>query len=150
MQFKLITTLAVFPLSSLTINHTAFSSTASCSGAAFGYRQWRTLLRWQARRTWLLSCLIISQWKAGQGYSSGAPCSDVIFNVFGPGTKCWNGGRGSRAAYMNWFYSPGGRRGARSVSCCEELRSVVLVLQAHRQPGISRFPVVRRDAEDCW
>lgn len=27
-----------------------------------------------------------------------------------PGTKCWNSGGRSRAAYLNWFYSPGGRR----------------------------------------
>ncbi|KAF4604532.1 hypothetical protein EYR40_003306 [Pleurotus pulmonarius] len=46
----------------------------------------------------------------GQGYT-GSTCSSFLFSVFGPGTKCWNGG-GARATHMNWFHSPqGGRRG---------------------------------------
>ncbi|KJA16560.1 hypothetical protein HYPSUDRAFT_71305 [Hypholoma sublateritium FD-334 SS-4] len=40
----------------------------------------------------------------GQGYINGG-CSKFLFAVFGPGTKCWNGG-GSSATHMNWFHSP--------------------------------------------
>ena len=40
----------------------------------------------------------------GQGYTSGG-CTNFLFAVFGPGTKCWNGG-GSSATHMNWFHSP--------------------------------------------
>lgn len=40
----------------------------------------------------------------GQGYINGG-CSNFVFAVFGPGTKCWNGG-GSSATNMNWFHSP--------------------------------------------
>ena len=44
----------------------------------------------------------------GQGYKNGG-CSSFVFSVFGPGTKCWNGG-GSRVSNLNWFHSPQGRR----------------------------------------
>ncbi|KAF7436084.1 hypothetical protein PC9H_002910 [Pleurotus ostreatus] len=40
----------------------------------------------------------------GQGYT-GDTCGDFLFSVFGPDTKCWNGG-GVRATHMNWFHSP--------------------------------------------
>ncbi|KAJ8489523.1 hypothetical protein ONZ45_g13543 [Pleurotus djamor] len=41
-----------------------------------------------------------------QGYTNA--CSAFLFHVFGPGTKCWNGG-GARARYLNWFHSAGRR-----------------------------------------
>ncbi|KAJ3515196.1 hypothetical protein NMY22_g14510 [Coprinellus aureogranulatus] len=40
----------------------------------------------------------------GQGYTGNA-CTSFLFSVFGPGTKCWNGG-GRRATHLNWFHSP--------------------------------------------
>lgn len=40
----------------------------------------------------------------GQGYTGGE-CYSFLFAVFGPGTKCWNGG-GLGATNMNWFHSP--------------------------------------------
>ncbi|KAJ3510048.1 hypothetical protein NMY22_g16095 [Coprinellus aureogranulatus] len=46
----------------------------------------------------------------GQGYTGGG-CSDFLFQVFGPGTKCWNGG-GARATHLNWFHSPQRRAAA--------------------------------------
>ena len=44
----------------------------------------------------------------GQGYT-GSGCTNFAFSVFGPGTKCWNGG-GSRVSHLNWFHSPSGKR----------------------------------------
>ncbi|KAJ8489522.1 hypothetical protein ONZ45_g13542 [Pleurotus djamor] len=40
----------------------------------------------------------------GQGYTN-TSCSAFLFHLFGPGTKCWNGG-GARARSLNWFHSP--------------------------------------------
>ena len=40
----------------------------------------------------------------GQGYTNNG-CSSFVFSVFGPGTKCWNGG-GTRVSNLNWFHSP--------------------------------------------
>ncbi|KAJ3536256.1 hypothetical protein NMY22_g6107 [Coprinellus aureogranulatus] len=40
----------------------------------------------------------------GEGFTDA--CRSVIFSVFGPGTKCWNGG-GRRANWLEWFHSAG-------------------------------------------
>jgi hypothetical protein len=40
----------------------------------------------------------------GQGYTNGV-CTAFLFSVFGPGTKCWNGG-GSSFQTLDWFHSP--------------------------------------------
>ncbi|KAJ3517025.1 hypothetical protein NMY22_g14060 [Coprinellus aureogranulatus] len=48
----------------------------------------------------------------GQGYTDA--CRAFLFAVFGPGTKCWNGG-GARANFLNWFHSSG-REAARDES----------------------------------
>ncbi|KAJ3537123.1 hypothetical protein NMY22_g5725 [Coprinellus aureogranulatus] len=53
----------------------------------------------------------------GQGYT-GNGCGAFLFNLFGPGTKCWNGG-GARATHLNWFHSPQRREveGAEAKEC---------------------------------
>ena len=53
----------------------------------------------------------------GQGYTDNS-CTAFAFSLFGPGTKCWNGG-GARVSTLNWFHSPQ-RRGidaSASVEC---------------------------------
>ncbi|KAF9552786.1 hypothetical protein CPC08DRAFT_754565 [Agrocybe pediades] len=54
----------------------------------------------------------------GQGYT-GSGCSSFLFSVFGPETKCWNGG-GARATHLNWFHSPQRRDENTSDSNCVE------------------------------
>ncbi len=101
-------TTALAPVASA-VHYAGFSSTTSCSGAnffcddnggiccslptAFGFSvQFDNL----------------PAGTQGQGYT-GSTCGDFLFSVFGPGTKCWNGG-GARASHMNFFHSPQGRR----------------------------------------
>ncbi|KAI4208189.1 MAG: hypothetical protein LQ349_009761 [Xanthoria aureola] len=70
------------------LNYRGYSSTNSCSGS-YGYSaQFENL----------------PSGSQGQGYTNNG-CSSFLFDLFGPGTKCWNGG-GRRATNLNWFRSP--------------------------------------------
>ena len=121
MQFKIVTALAALgaallavPAIAQTVAYEGFASTVSCSGSAFGCSDGGAVcctlptgFGFSAQFNNLPSG------SQGQGYTNNA-CTDFLFSVFGPGTKCWNGG-GARAASLNWFHSPSGRRGINQV-----------------------------------
>ncbi|KAF8196595.1 hypothetical protein BJ912DRAFT_114530 [Pholiota molesta] len=113
MQFKLATLVSVAlfvgPALAQTISYEGFSNTVSCSGSAFGCTDGGgvccslpTGFGFSAQFTNLPSG------SQGQGYTNNG-CSSFLFSLFGPGTKCFNGG-GTRATNLNWFHSPQGRR----------------------------------------
>jgi hypothetical protein len=93
------------PLAAQIITYQGYASAVSCSGDNF-----------QCRTTGAVCCSFptgfrfSAQWDnlpaatQGQGYTDGA-CTDVLFTVFGPGTKCWNGG-GTTFTTLNFFHSP--------------------------------------------
>ena len=107
MQFKIITALAALgaallavPAMAQTVAYEGFASTVSCSGSAFGCSDGGAVcctlptgFGFSAQFNNLPSG------SQGQGYTNNA-CTDFLFSVFGPGTKCWNGG-GARAARAN-------------------------------------------------
>ena len=51
-----------------------------------------------------------------QGYSDGN-CQDFEWQLFGPGTECWNGGGSTRAGSVNWFHSANGKRSVNDSAC---------------------------------
>jgi hypothetical protein len=51
----------------------------------------------------------------GQGYTNNG-CSSFLFSVFGPGTKCFNGG-GESFTNLNWFHSPQKRDAGAESEC---------------------------------
>ncbi|EDR10706.1 ectomycorrhiza-regulated small secreted protein [Laccaria bicolor S238N-H82] len=112
MTFKLITvlaTLSFLPLPTLSLSYNAYSSTNTCSGSSFGCIDNGGACCGGMPTGYGYSTLFnnLPGGSQGQGYSSGPPCTNFIFNVF---AKCWNSGGRSRAAYLNWFHSPERRR----------------------------------------
>ena len=90
------------------VQYQGYANTVSCSGDAFGCNDGGavccslpTAFGFSAQFNDLPSGT------QGQGYKDA--CKAFMFSVFGPGTKCWNGG-GARATHLNWFHSPQGRR----------------------------------------
>ncbi|KAF8953135.1 hypothetical protein BDZ97DRAFT_1680043 [Flammula alnicola] len=116
MQLKLATiftavTAALFaaPAIAQSVSYEGFSDTVSCSGANFGCTD----------GGWVCCSLPtgfgfsvqfnnLPVGTQGQGYTNSG-CTAFVFALFGPGTKCWNGG-GTRASNMDWFHSPQGGR----------------------------------------
>ncbi|KAF9536752.1 hypothetical protein CPC08DRAFT_609046, partial [Agrocybe pediades] len=93
-----------------TVNYRGYASTVSCSGSAFGCTD----------GGWVCCSLPtgfglsvqfdnLPAGTQGQGYTNGG-CSAFLFDLFGPGTKCWNGGGNHRATNINWFHSPQGHK----------------------------------------
>jgi hypothetical protein len=115
MPFKpttFLATLSFLPLPTLSLRYNAYSSTNTCSGPSFGCTDNGGVCCGGMPTGYGYSGLFnnLPIGSQGQGYSSGPPCTNFTFNVFGPRAKCRNSGGGSRAAYLNWFHSPGGRR----------------------------------------
>ena len=125
MQFKIVTALAALgaallavPAMAQTVAYQGYASTVSCSGSAFGCSDGGAIcctlptgFGFSAQFNNLPSG------SQGQGYSNNA-CTSFVFSLFGPGTKCWNGG-GARVGSLNWFHSPSGRRGLNQARAAE-------------------------------
>ena len=92
------------------VTYHGYASTVSCSGDNF-----------QCTDGGAVCCSFptgfrfSSQWDnvpagtQGQGYTNEG-CASFLFSVFGPGTQCWKGAGGARAASVNWFHSKTGKR----------------------------------------
>jgi len=91
--------------SALAFNYRGYASSVSCIGANFGCSTGAAVC-----------CSIPSGFgfsaqfdnlpaeNQGQGYSDSG-CTNILFTLFGPGTKCWNGG-GAQIGSLNLFHSP--------------------------------------------
>ncbi|KAJ3522938.1 hypothetical protein NMY22_g11669 [Coprinellus aureogranulatus] len=90
------------------ITYRGYSSTIECSGSSFSCRDGGAVCCGPFPTGFGFSAKFeaMPSGTQGQGYTDA--CSSFLFNVFGPGDKCWNGG-GARATFLNWFHS-GGRR----------------------------------------
>ncbi|KAF8961925.1 hypothetical protein BDZ97DRAFT_1826668 [Flammula alnicola] len=98
------------PVLAQSVTYEGYADTTSCSGSAFGCTDGGAICcTLPTGFGYSVQFDNLPSGSQGQGYTDGA-CTSFLFSVFGPGTKCWNGG-GSRASTMNWFHSPQGRRG---------------------------------------
>lgn len=95
------------------VNYRAYSSTVTCSGPSFGCSDNGGACCGPMPTGFGFSAQFdnLPIGTQGQGYANNV-CSAFLFDLLGPGTKCWNGG-GRRAITLNWFHSPGGRVAAR-------------------------------------
>jgi len=111
MQFKLtsLVALATFTGNALAITYRGYASSVSCSGSSF-YCSDGGAVCCSLPTGYGLSVAFenLPAGTQGQGYTGGS-CSNFLFDLYGPGTKCWNGGGSKRATNINWFHSPYGR-----------------------------------------
>ncbi|KAF8962496.1 hypothetical protein BDZ97DRAFT_1662913 [Flammula alnicola] len=125
MQLKLATiftalTAALFgaPAVAQSVSYEGFASTVSCSGSAFGCTDGGNVCcSLPTGFGFSVQFNNLPSGTQGQGYTNNG-CSSFLFALFGPGTKCFNGG-GTRATNMNWFHSPQGRRGIEARAAAE-------------------------------
>ncbi|KAJ8489528.1 hypothetical protein ONZ45_g13548 [Pleurotus djamor] len=101
-------TVALFLPITTALTYAGYSSTVSCSGSNFFCNDGGAVCCGPMPTGYGYSAQFNSlpAGTQGQGYTNA--CSAFLFHVFGPGTKCWNGG-GARARYLNWFHSAGRR-----------------------------------------
>ncbi|KAF8961918.1 hypothetical protein BDZ97DRAFT_1826656 [Flammula alnicola] len=91
------------------VQYEAYADTTSCSGSSFGCTDGGAVCcTFPTEFGFSVQFKNLPSGSQGQGYTDG-DCTSFLFSLFGPGTKCWNGG-GARASTMNWFHSPQGRR----------------------------------------
>lgn len=120
MQIKLNTSLLYFSALLFTkqasaIWYEGFASTVSCNGPSFGCSDNGGICcSLPNGYGYSVRFKNLPAGTQGQGYSGGG-CSNYVFSVFGPGTKCWNGG-GALSTHINWFHSPHGRRNNEAIS----------------------------------
>ncbi|EAU83669.1 hypothetical protein CC1G_05573 [Coprinopsis cinerea okayama7 len=122
MQFtSLISTLTVALIAAATpgaaLNYRSYSSTVSCSGPSFGCSDGGAVCCGPMPAGFGFSAQFdnLAAGTQGQGYTD--QCRAFLFAVFGPGTRCWNGG-GARANYLNWFHSAGRVASSESGKAC--------------------------------
>jgi len=109
MQFTLTSLIALVTVATgaiaQNVNYRGYASTVSCSGSAFGCSDGGAVCC-SLPTGFGFSAQFdnLPAGTQGQGYTGGG-CTDFAFSLFGPGTKCFNGG-GSRVTHLNWFHSP--------------------------------------------
>ncbi|KAJ3549860.1 hypothetical protein NMY22_g718 [Coprinellus aureogranulatus] len=101
-----LTILAVTSEGLAQVTYRGYSSTVECSGSNFWCRDGGAVCcgPFPAGFGYSAQFESLPLGTQGQGYTDA--CSAFRFAVFGPGTKCWNGG-GARSNYLNWFHSAG-------------------------------------------
>ncbi|KAF4573645.1 hypothetical protein EYR36_008163 [Pleurotus pulmonarius] len=109
---KSLILLAITALTTITsaenIQYDAFASTVECSGAKFSCFDGGALCcALPPAFGFSVQFNNFAVAEQGQGYT-GSTCGNFLFALFGPGTKCWNGG-GVRATHANWFHTSGRR-----------------------------------------
>ncbi|EJD41850.1 hypothetical protein AURDEDRAFT_25913, partial [Auricularia subglabra TFB-10046 SS5] len=93
------------------LEYYVFSNTIDCQGANYKFTDNSGVCHSGYPAAWGYSVLYygLPQGTQGQGYTD-TNCKSFRFSVWGPGTQCWKSGGGQRAASVNWFYSPTGKR----------------------------------------
>ncbi|KAJ3549867.1 hypothetical protein NMY22_g723 [Coprinellus aureogranulatus] len=86
------------------VTYRGYSSTVQCSGTNFNCRDAGLVCCGPFPVGFGFSAQFenLPAGTVGEGFTDA--CRSNLFTVFGPGTKCWNGG-GRRANFLEWFHA---------------------------------------------